>query len=84
MVGPPTFNQQHTSKACLNKPFKFPPWGTVDAESEIRPSGADTTSMALTKAKDLSLGLKMRESLSLETLKRYENQCEVIFHKEVT
>jgi hypothetical protein len=63
MVGPPTFNQQHTSKACLNKPFKFPPWGTVDAESEIRPSGADTTSLALTKAKDLSLGLKMRESL---------------------
>jgi hypothetical protein len=55
----------------------------VDAESEIRPSGADTTSMALTKAKDLSLGLKMRESLSLETLKRYENQCEVIFNKEV-
>jgi hypothetical protein len=39
--------------------------------------------MALTKAKDLSLGLKMRESLSLETLKRYENQCEVIFNKEV-
>jgi hypothetical protein len=58
--------------------------GNCGCRIRDKTSGADTTSMALTKAKVLSLGLKMRESLSLETLKRYENQCEVIFHKEVT
>lgn len=55
----------------FDNPLKNPTGETELAESENRGSGAETISMALTKAKEFFLGLNWRENRSVVMLIRY-------------